>query len=116
MLDGAPAPSKMGYTELMSLLNPTPPDRLVDRQGRPYFLWDEDVTLEAFRQKLADPDPELRGYFVGKLLRQAKPDDALTFVSLREIDELWPRLEPYLGKKRAFWAWLLEWWRRRVRR
>lgn len=105
---------QMSYArQTMSLLNPTAPDKLVDRRSRPYFLWDEDITLEQFRDKLADPDPALRAYFVGKLLRQAKPDDALSFVSLREIDELWPQLSPYLGRRREFWAWLLAWWRNR---
>ena len=31
----------------MTVLARTPDDRLVDGAGRPYFLWDEDMTLEA---------------------------------------------------------------------
>jgi len=27
----------------MSVLAPTPPERIVDAKGRPYFLWDEDL-------------------------------------------------------------------------
>jgi hypothetical protein len=42
--------------------------------------------------------------------RQAKPDDVFTFVSPREIRELWPRLERYLGRSRSFWTWLFERW------
>jgi hypothetical protein len=30
------------------MLAPTPPDRLVDPQGRPYVLWDVDMTLAEF--------------------------------------------------------------------
>jgi hypothetical protein len=41
----------------MSLLATTPPDRLVDAKGRPYFLWDEDLTLDMFRARLADHRP-----------------------------------------------------------
>jgi len=37
------------------MLNPTPPERLVDPQGRPYFLWDVDITLEEFQRGLQDP-------------------------------------------------------------
>ena len=91
-------------------LNPTPAAALVDRQGRPYFLWDLNLTLDEFERQLVDPDPEVRAYFTGKLMRQAKPDDVFTFVKLATIRELWPLLERYLGDKRPFWTWLLERW------
>lgn len=44
---------------------------IVDGRARPYFLSDVDMTLEEFRLRLRDPDPEVRAYLVGKLLRQA---------------------------------------------
>lgn len=93
------------------MLNPTPPERLVDGQQRPYFLWDCDMTLDEFRRGLLDPDPDARAYLIGKLMRQAKPDDVFTFVSPRTILELWPRLERYLGTQRAFWTWLFDTWK-----
>ena len=92
------------------MLAPTPPDRLVDAEGRPYFLWDSPMTLDEFRARLADPDPEVRAYLVGKLMRQAKPDDVFTFVSAREIRALWPLLTRYLGATREFWTWLFDAW------
>jgi hypothetical protein len=92
------------------LLFPTPPERLCDAQGRPYFLWDSEMTLDAFRAVLADPDPEVRAAYVGKLMRQAKPDDVFEFVRLSEIVVLWPRLERYLGRERAMWRYLLDRW------
>ncbi|MCC7535563.1 MAG: hypothetical protein IT379_05095 [Deltaproteobacteria bacterium] len=95
------------------LLNQTPPQRLVDPKGRPYFLWDADLTLVSFQQRLRDEDPEVRAYVVGKLLRQAKPDDVFLFVTMDDIDSLWPQLERYLGHSRPFWSWLLDWWRGR---
>ena len=94
----------------MSALNPTPPDRLVDAHGRPYFLWDVEMTLGEFVEQLNDPDPEVRAYFTGKLMRQAKPDDVFTFVTVDAILGLWPRLERYLGQTRAFWTWLMATW------
>jgi hypothetical protein len=93
------------------LLNPTPREKLVDGQGRPYFLWDADMTLAAFEAKLRDPDVEVRAYLIGKLMRQAKPDDVFGFVSMAEIDELWSKLERYLGRSRPFWTFLLDWWK-----
>ena len=92
------------------LLLPTPPERLCDARGRPYFLWDSEMTLDAFRAVLADPDPDIRAAYVGKLMRQAKPDDVFEFVRLAEIVELWPRLERYLGRERAMWRYLLDRW------
>lgn len=92
------------------MLSPTPPEKLVDSQGHPYFLWDTEMTLAEFQSSLKDPDPEVRGYLVGKLMRQAKPDDVFTFVSAQEIVKLWPRLERYLGNTRPFWQWLFDAW------
>jgi hypothetical protein len=89
----------------------TSPDRLVDSLGRPYFLWDEKMTLDQFRARLRDDDPAVRAYFLGKLMRQAKPDDVFAFVSLSELQEQLSAVEPYLGRSRAFWLWLLERWR-----
>ncbi len=97
---------------VMSVLNPTRPERLVDSKGRPYFLWDEDITLAQFEALLCDPDPDVRAYFLGKLMRQAKPDDVFTFVTAHEIARVWPRIERHLGKSRAFWDWLLRTWER----
>ena len=93
------------------MLNPTPPERMVDSAGRPYFLWDMDMTLDDFERGLEDPDARVRAYLVGKLMRQAKPDDVFVFVSVREIEDLWPDLERYLGRSRPFWTWLLRTWR-----
>jgi hypothetical protein len=89
------------------MLNPTPPEKLCDRSGRPYFLWDVETTLEAFKAQLVDPDPDIRAHAIGKLLRQARPDDALVLVTLAQIREQWERVLPYLGNRRAFWTWLV---------
>jgi len=68
------------------------------------------MTLEEFRQGLRNPDADVRAYLVGKLMRQAKPDDVFSFVSPREIRELWPGIQRYLGRSRSFWTWLFERW------
>ena len=95
----------------MPRLAPTDPERLVNARGQPYFLWDEDLTLEQFKDRLRDPDPDVRAYFVGKLMRQAKPDDVFTFVSLDELYDLLPSVDRYLGRTRPFWHWLLDRWK-----
>ena len=92
------------------MLNPTPAHLLVDSQNRPYFLWDSDIDLRRFRQLLVDKDPEVRAYFLGKLMRQAKPDDVFQFATVATLRETWPLLERYLGDKKEFWRWLLDKW------
>ena len=62
------------------MLNPTPREKLCDQAGRPYFLWDGNLTLEEFEALLADPNADVRAHAIGKLLRQARPDDALTLL------------------------------------
>lgn len=94
----------------MARLYPTPRDRLVDGKGRPYFLWDSDMTLQEFEHGLASATPDGRAYLIGKLMRQAKPDDVFTFVTTDEIVAQWPHLERYLGRQRPFWRWLLGFW------
>ncbi len=94
----------------MVRLYPTPADKLVDAQGRPYFLWDVDMTLDAFTTKLREETPAAKAYLIGKLMRQAKPDDVLTFVTVDEIVAAWKDIDRYLGKKREFWRWLVEYW------
>jgi hypothetical protein len=69
------------------------------------------MTIVEFRARLRDPDPEVRAYFIGKLMRQAKPDDVFSFVTLNEIYGLLPTIERYLGRTKPFWQWLLERWR-----
>jgi len=95
------------------MLAPTPLEQLVDSQGRPYFLWDMEMTLEEFERAVNDPQSTTRSYLIGKLMRQAKPDDALQFISPQQMADLWPLIERYLGRTRPFWAWLLEQWERR---
>jgi hypothetical protein len=94
----------------MSILNTTPPERMTDAKSRPYFLWDMEMSLEEFTRALHHDDPDVRAYFLGKLMRQAKPDDVFAFVSVAEIRDVWPTVRKYLGRSAAFWSWLLETW------
>ncbi len=92
------------------MLNPTPPEHLVDAQGRPYFLWDVDMTLAEFRDRLEHGDRAVRAYLLGKLMRQARADDVFQFVELADIRDLWPEASRHLGRSREFWVWILGRW------
>ena len=96
------------------ILCPTPPEHLVDERGRPYFLWDVELTLDEFRARLRAGTSTERAYWLGKLMRQAKPDDVFAFVSLDQIESSWPEVQRHLGQTREFWTWLLRTWGIRV--
>ena len=94
----------------MTVLHFTPARQLVDANQRPYFLWDVEVRLDAFRALLESPDRAVAAYWLGRLMREARPDDVFQFVSLERIRDLWPEVLPYLGRNRDFWTWLLGRW------
>ena len=93
------------------MLNPTPLERLVDKHGRPYFLWDNELTLVAFQALLVDPDADVRARSLARLMRQAKPDDVMMLVSPRRIAQDLAVVWPYLGDNREFWAFWVDAWR-----
>ncbi len=69
------------------------------------------MTDEQFRALLSGAEDERRGVLLGKLMRQAKPDDVFLYISESEIRRSWERLEPHPGRTREFWRWLLETWK-----
>jgi len=84
---------------------------LHDEARVPYFFWDRNVTVAELREILADASNPDRIPLLRVLLREARPDDALLFVSPATIAAEWERVAPGLGRQRAFWQWLLGKWR-----
>jgi len=76
----------------------------------PYFLWDSPMTVEELRARLRDSEPGDRVQLLGKILREARDPDVWRFTTLEEVVALWPQLERHLGRRRAFWQFLLERW------
>jgi hypothetical protein len=89
------------------MLVPTKAQNLCDAQGRPYFLWDVDLTLQALHERMAHGTDDERAYWLAKVMRQAKPDDALFLFSEPLMRQLFPLIERHLGNKKHFWRWLL---------
>lgn len=94
----------------MSILCPTPREHMLDASGRPYFLWDTDMTLARFEELLQSGEEALRVYLLAKLMRQAKPDDVFLFVGLDDIRRSWSSLQRQLGRTREFWTWWMKRW------
>lgn len=91
---------------MWAALPPTSP-RLTEDAHRPYFLWWTTTTIAELRARIVDPDPDVRAYWVGAVLREANSRDVWLFVSPAMIRALWDRLPRHLGRSRAMWAYVL---------
>ena len=103
---------------------------LRDPNARPYFLWDEPhATVQTFREALARADADEKAFLrrpgrrdavlraekarlLGKLMREARDEDVWLFTTVAEVRALLPKVDRYLGRRRAFWRYLLEAWQR----
>ena len=82
-----------------------------DPAAVPHFLWDEPLTVAELRARLATDDPDERVRLAGKVLREAPYGDAVALVPVTRIVADYDRLRPHLGRRRAFWDYLLAEWR-----
>lgn len=78
---------------------------------RPYFLWDEDLSVDEVRSRLQTDDERERLRLLAKILREARDIDVWTFVTPEEVADALPRLLHRLGRRRAFWEFLIQGWR-----
>ncbi|PIE19505.1 MAG: hypothetical protein CSA65_02420 [Proteobacteria bacterium] len=85
---------------------------LDSQERRPYFLWDEDLSVAELRQRLTSGPATERRRLLAKLLREAKDTDVWRFTSPQQVADELDRLGPMLGRRRAFWFYLIEGWRR----
>jgi hypothetical protein len=76
----------------------------------PYFLWDEPMTIDQLRERLAQAPEEVRVRLLGKILREARDPDVWRFVTPADVVRLWPKLVRQLGRRRPFWEFLLARW------
>jgi hypothetical protein len=80
-------------------------------RDRPYFLWDVDVTEAELRERLSAADPDVRAQWEACVMREARYDDVWRYLSLEQIERDWPQIVRHLGRRRAFWEFLLQGWR-----
>ena len=85
---------------------------LDDPEAVPYFLWDEPMTVREVRQRLATASPPEKARLLGRIMREARDPEVWRFTTPNEVARSWPQLVKHLGRRRAFWEFLLgEWWR-----
>jgi hypothetical protein len=78
---------------------------------RPYFFWDEDISIAELRSVLAGSPSVERDRLLAKLLREARDIDVWRFVTPTEVAEALPRLQRRVGRRYEFWRWLIDGWR-----
>jgi hypothetical protein len=79
---------------------------------RPYFLWDEDVSIDELRSVIEHGPEDTRARLLGKMLREARDLDVWQFVTPEVVASELPKLGRRLGRRRAFWEFLIAGWRR----
>jgi hypothetical protein len=78
---------------------------------RPYFLWDEDVSIGELRAIVSGPPSYDRDRLVGKMLREARDLDVWTFLRPVDVARDLDRLRRRIGRRHAFWQFLIDGWR-----
>jgi len=69
------------------------------------------MTVAELRERLRRGDEAERLRLLAIMLREARDTDVWRFVTPEEVVARWPDLQGRLGRRRAFWAFLLGKWR-----
>jgi hypothetical protein len=85
---------------------------MADEHLRPYFLWDEDRSIAELKAAFRDGSETERVRLLAKLLREARDIDVWHFVSPDEVARALPAVRSRLGRRRKFWEFLIDGWRR----
>lgn len=81
------------------------------RDARPYFLWSENLSVAELAHRLHGEDEDERLRLLATLLREALDSDVWRFVRPEEVARDLPRIAHRLGRRRAFWEFLIAGWR-----
>ena len=79
----------------------------------PYFNWDAPVSNADLRRFLSKGSEDDKLYWMGRILREAQYGDVWNYISLRrDLMPRWEKLRTRLGRRRGFWEFLIDGWRR----
>ncbi len=92
-------------------VNPKLSTDLDNPKAIPYFLWDEPMSVSQLQARLRNASRAERVRLLSKILREARDTDVWKFTAPDEVRQLWPELRLHLGRRKAFWEFLLERWR-----
>ena len=83
---------------------------LDDPTAVPYFLWDEPMTVAELRERLDRASEPERQRLLAKILREARDTEVWLFTSPAAVARDWKDLSRHLGRRKAFWEFLLSAW------
>ena len=79
----------------------------------PYFCWDTPTTNAQLRAVLRDGPEDAKVAWIARIMTEAQYGDVWKYLSLRDdVLPRWERVRPRLGRRREFWEFLLNAWRR----
>jgi len=81
-------------------------------RDRPWFFWDVPVTEAELRERLKHSDPDTRAQWQARIMREARYSEVWEYLTIEDILENWPAIQRHLGRRRAFWEYLFDGWRR----
>jgi hypothetical protein len=70
------------------------------------------VTEAELRTRLHHPDPAVRAQWQGVIMREARFREVFEYLTLAEIVRDFAHIERHLGRRREFWKWILDGFRR----
>ncbi|MBI5500743.1 MAG: hypothetical protein HY907_10915 [Deltaproteobacteria bacterium] len=70
------------------------------------------MTAGELRSRVREADEEERLVWIGRILREARYADVWSFLTTEDVVSRWDRLRGRLGRKNAFWNFLITSWRR----
>lgn len=86
---------------------------LQDPETRPWVLWDEDLSVRELRAILATESHPRWIELAAKVMREAGDDQVWLFLPLSRVVARYQDIGPRLGRRKAFWDYLLHAWGRR---
>jgi len=76
----------------------------------PYFSWDRALTVARIREELRTRTGREWAAVAAWIMREAAVADVWQFLTPQEIDSRLTELEPMLGRRRAFWKYIIRTW------
>lgn len=84
--------------------------RKIEDHEIPYFSWDRAMTAGTMRESLSATSGFEWCRMAAWILREAAFRDVWQFLNPEEVRDNLPDLEPLLGRKKAFWTYMINIW------
>jgi len=82
----------------------------INNETVPNFCWDRNLTVGQIRAQLRGASGFQWVQIASWILREAALTDVWTFLSPQEIQTHLSELDPFLGRRREFWKYILGAW------